>query len=139
MVKIKKGILAILYKKENKKILYALFKRKEGWVGYEFLKGGKEADETDEQALFREVKEEASLSITSAIKSKYTYSFESKKDDELIRHELAVFYVKLSEDEIHIGSEHSEFGFYDYGTVLRRLPFRTLKDLFKKINAELLK
>ncbi|OIO63035.1 hypothetical protein COY26_01720 [Candidatus Woesearchaeota archaeon CG_4_10_14_0_2_um_filter_33_10] len=139
MVKIKKGILAILYKEENKKVLYALFKRKEGWIGYEFLKGGKEANETDEQALFREVKEEASLSITSAIKSKYTYSFESKKNDEIVRHKLVVFYVKLSKGEIIIGPEHSEFGFYDYETALKLLPFKTLKELFKKINAEFLK
>jgi len=128
------GVMAVLYKKQMGQIRYALFKRKENWSGYEFLKGSLEEGETPRQALLREIKEEAGISINRIKKTSHIVEFNN--GDKIIR--LKVFYVKVpNNSQIKISSEHSEAGWYDFSTTFNRLSFENLRELLTTARVEL--
>jgi bis(5'-nucleosidyl)-tetraphosphatase len=131
----KEGILAILYKKKAGKLVYCLFNRKEGWKGWEFLKGGIEEGETPDDALIREVREEANPDYTFKWqKTNHIIQFNNGKEDV----KLYVYYVKLhKKTNIYISPEHSEFGAFEYEEALEKLAYNNLKSLLKQARREL--
>jgi len=57
-MKIRKGVAAVIFVKENGKKRYLVLKRKLHWKGYEFLKGGLKKGENEDNAIRREIREE---------------------------------------------------------------------------------
>ena len=66
-VKHHKGVIVVLYRKQNSVIEYALFDRILNWKGVELSKGGIDPGETAEQAALREVEEETGIAVESVV------------------------------------------------------------------------
>jgi 8-oxo-dGTP pyrophosphatase MutT (NUDIX family) len=136
----KPGIIAFIYTLNGGIIKYAIFKRCEGWVGWEILKGGVKANETALETAKREVLEEAGIKV-SLCKSNHKTTFFSEKNGEHIRHAMTVFFGKIQNQQIKLiklSKEHSEFKLVELKKCLDLLPFDNLKELILKINEEII-
>lgn len=140
MNKFRKGILALVYKKEKNKIFLVL-KRKLHWKGFEIVKGGIEKGESKIEALKRELKEETGLKIKKIedlhMKGKFLYpkNFEGwpgYKGMKYSCYAVEVFPGKVKIDE----REHSDYKWMEYDKIISKLTWKEQKavvDRFKLI------
>jgi len=137
----REGIRLVVYKKKKNKILYLILKRKLRWNGYETLKGGKLKNETDAQAIRRELKEETSLKpkeiVNLNLKSKFLYP---KKYQKMFhkRGFIGNCYIVRAEGKIKLSKEHSSYRWLDYDKAKKLITFKENK-LILKIANEILK
>lgn len=112
----RKGVFAIIINQENKFLLVQL--NAYGDNEWNFVGGGREGDETSEENLYREIKEELGLDLTQFImigKSSHVYQYDFPepilKDDGVtydgqIKEQFVVRFIgkdsgiKIQEDEI---------------------------------------
>ncbi|MEK6958315.1 MAG: NUDIX domain-containing protein [archaeon] len=81
-MKTKYGVTGILFDVKGGKRYFLLLHRVLNWKGWEFVKGGIEKGEDAEQAVLREIKEEASLdkvSIVSVLPKKFSWASNGTK------------------------------------------------------------
>ncbi len=116
---------------QNKKVLVTLSRGKDVW----YIPGGKrEENETDEEALIREVKEELSVDLSPET-IEYYGTFEAqahgKQEGTIVR--MTCYTAKL-EDEIKAASEIERFDFFDTTTKepLSPVDYLIFDDLKKK-------
>jgi len=96
---------------QNKKVLVTLSKGKDRW----YIPGGKrEKDETDQEALTREIKEELSINLLPE-NIKYYGTFEAKahgkKDGTIVR---MTCYTASFKEEIQVNNEIEKYDFFSY-------------------------
>lgn len=133
----KPGVRVFLYKIQDRKINYAIFRRAEDWDGFEVLKGGSEKDETPEVTAKREVLEEAGIEEVELVKSKEEEIFFSEKEGVKRRHCLTVFFANIGDKEVKISEEHSNLEFMSFDQAFEKLPFEDIKNLLKKVDLEI--
>jgi len=71
----RKGISAIVFKRDGKKVKFLLLHRFKNWTGYEFLKGGLKGKEKEENGLKRELKEETGIKRLRYVRTGHSYSY----------------------------------------------------------------
>ena len=135
---IRKEVQGVVYRIKNKRKEFLLMLRKKHWIGYEFVKGGIEKNETPEKAIIRELEEEAGVSksnilslLPTFIKMRVDYpsNFISKNYSGAV---FKTFIVKIkSRSKIRIDSgEHNGYCWVSDKDVLKVVWRKNLKRVF---------
>jgi len=126
-VKEEHSIAAIVYFKNE----YLLLKY--GLGHWEFVKGHKEENETDEETIMRELMEETSIKdaeIIKGFKEKYDYNFIFRKQK---IHKLVYCYlIESNTKKVKLSYEHDDFIWLPFNKAIKRLTFNNAKKLLKK-------
>jgi 8-oxo-dGTP pyrophosphatase MutT (NUDIX family) len=134
-----KSVGAVIFRKENKKILYLLLEyrrindRKGSHTYLDFPKGHAEKGETEEETLRREVKEETGiedLKIKKSFREKIRYFF--MINGKLVKKEVTFFLAETKTEKIKISHEHKGFAWLDYEDAIEKIKFRNSKTLLRK-------
>ena len=134
---------AVIFRKDKKRILYLLLFYHFKSDYWDFPKGSIEAGETEEETVFREVKEETGiedLKFASNFKKKVSYFY--KRDGETIYKEVTFYLVETREYEVKISHEHEGYEWVTYETALGRLKEnsrKVLMDANRFLNKDLTK
>jgi dATP pyrophosphohydrolase len=133
----RKGICIVAYKKEKNKILYLILKRKLRWIGYELCKGGKKPNETDLQAIKRELKEETKLKAIRIMKLNKRLEFAYPKKYIPIWNKKgfdANCYAIEVKGKIKLSKEHSSYKWLSYSEAKDVLTYNNTKRILENAN-----
>ncbi len=123
----RKGVVGIIINDRDEVLI---LHRKLRWKGWEFPKGGVE-DESEEDALLREIKEETGLTGVKIIRKlphtiKYNYP---RSRSEYTGSEQSVFLLRLLKDDaIKISDEHGDFKWCGFDEAMRLLRWKDQKE-----------
>ncbi len=123
---------AIVFKK-NGEIEYLLLHYEEGH--WDFPKGHIEENETDIEALKREVEEETGIKdieVIQGFKEKIHYFF--RFEGELISKDVVFYLAKTKIKQIKLSFEHIGFEWLSFGKAIDKLTFKNAKDILEKTN-----
>jgi 8-oxo-dGTP pyrophosphatase MutT (NUDIX family) len=139
MVKYRSAVFILTYKKEKKKILYLILKRKLHWNGFEFPKGGIEKKELTYQAIKRETKEETGqlpLKIKKFnIHGKYKYTNHLKDRPDCIGQTYTLYSAEIKDKEISFDNkEHNGYKWVDFDTAFKLLTWPDQKVCLVRVN-----
>jgi tRNA nucleotidyltransferase (CCA-adding enzyme) len=138
--KYRKAVFIVIYKKEKKKVIYLILKRKLHWKGWEFTKGGIEKNETPMQCAIREIKEETNLTPKIIqmhnYSGKYNYDLKSKKDRKpYIGQSFILFSAQIKGKKIKLDSiEHEDYKWENFKEALEMLTWVNQKNSLKIVN-----
>ncbi len=121
------SVAAIVYN-ENEYLLL-----KYGLGHWEFVKGHKEENESDEQTIFRELEEETSIIdaiIVNGFKEKYDYYFTFK--GQRIHKCINCYLIKSNSKYVKISYEHEDYVWLPFHKALKQLTYNNAKQLLKK-------
>ena len=145
-----KSIGGIIFFEENKKKFYLLLEyerindKKGDHKYWDFPKGHIEANETEEDTLYREIEEETGLTELELLKGfKKPINYVFRKDNTLINKKVVYYLLKSNSKNVKISFEHTNFKWLEYNEALKILGFKTAKDILKEaekfLNNSLLK
>src|SRR3989344_8103205 len=111
---------AVLFRKENGKILYLLLDHKSHW---DFPKGQREKNETDEQTLRREVEEETGIKeiLLKPFKKKISWVF--KSGGKLVSKDAVYYLAETKEKDVKLSFEHVAFRWCSFEEALKLIKF----------------
>jgi 8-oxo-dGTP pyrophosphatase MutT (NUDIX family) len=121
------SVAAVVYHKDE----YLLLKY--GLGHWEFVKGHKEENETDEQTILRELEEETGITdaqIIPRFKEKYDYSFNFQR--QRIHKNINCYLIKSNTREVTISYEHEDFEWLTFQKALKRVSFDNARKLLRK-------
>ena len=140
-------ILAILYKRENDKILYGMFYRNSHPI-WQFISGGGENNEEPLETVIREIKEETSLVVEKAqikqldskttipvlnITGEYTWGTNVYVVPE---YSYAVE-IEGENSNIQLSNEHKEYKWVEYDEAVEKLKYDSNKTALWELNEKL--
>ena len=136
MARAKYQVLVLPYKKHNDKILYCIFKRSDV-DAWQFVAGGGEAEDASPLiSAKREAYEEANIPVEAKydeLETVCSISTEGFKKARLVWGETCLvipeycFAVEITDTQIMISNEHTNFEWVDYQTALQRLKYDSNK------------
>lgn len=121
------SVAAIVFHKKE----YLLLKY--GLGHWEFVKGHKEENESNEQTILRELEEETSITdaeIVNGFKEKYDYFFTFR--GQKIHKRVACYLIKSNTKDVEISYEHEDFVWLSFPQALTQLTYNNAKMLLKK-------
>mgnify|MGYP001591680664 CR=1 FL=1 len=126
---------AIVFKK-NSQIEYLLLHRranppfKESW---DFPRGNIEKDESEIQAVTREIKEETGISYLRFIKGfRESVEFFYRKEGKLIRKTIIYYLAETNSKEVRLSDEHNDYAWLPIDEALARLRHKSSKERLEK-------
>jgi 8-oxo-dGTP pyrophosphatase MutT (NUDIX family) len=131
-MKKEKSAGAILFKK-NGEIEYLLLHYEEGH--WDFPKGHIEENETDIEALKREIVEETSIKdveIIKCFKENIHYFFRSEGG--LVSKDVVFYLVKTKTKRVKLSHEHIGFKWLSFDESIDKLTFKNARNILKKAN-----
>jgi len=125
-----RGVTAILYDIMDKPY-FLVMHRNQNWQGWEFIKGNLENGETPEQAVLREIKEEAGI-ITAKVKKMLDKKKEYKNEKgEEVSHDVFIVESSINTD-VKLGQEeHDTFLWAPADSVRGKLTWDCDKEAFE--------
>ncbi len=139
-VKHHKGVIIVLYRKQNSAIEYALFDRILNWKGVELSKGGIDPGESAEQAAVREVNEETGIAVGKVVQTgkrvHYGFTSHDKTGQKVrIERDFRVFMADITGHEPKAdGIEHSRIWFAPFEEAVEALTYSDMKNLLKELH-----
>lgn len=136
---IRRGIAAVIFRKDKGKKKYLIFKRKLNWVGWEFMKGGCKLFESENNCLVREVCEESGFEsfLFEKVGLKYNFKYQKlfMKDNRLFSGaKNSVYFIEVFSPKVKIDKlEHSGFKWVSKKDALKLLTWDDQKRIFKKV------
>lgn len=121
----------IVFVRENSRMEFLLLHYSKGH--WDFPKGHIEEDESAEQAMLRELKEEtgiADVKIIPGFKEHITYFF--RQNGETIKKLVIFFLVESRTKEVKLSFEHIGYEWLPYEEALRKATFDNAKQVLKK-------
>lgn len=123
---------AIVFRK-NKEIEYLLLHYEARH--WDFPKGHIEEKETDLQTVKRETEEETGIKDTEIVHGfKEKIHFFYKLKGELISKDVVFYLAKTKTKQVKLSYEHIGFEWLPYEKALKKLTFKTAKEIFEKAN-----
>lgn len=127
-------IVSVVFKKADGQPVFLLLHRCLHWNGWELVKGQLEGSESPEEAVTREVFEETGLKNIRILK-KINHSMQffdkaQKKESEAFGFLVESLDEKPVSLEQNPVKEHDSFEWADSGTVLKKLRFENMRELF---------
>ncbi|MFX0076350.1 MAG: bis(5'-nucleosyl)-tetraphosphatase [Candidatus Hermodarchaeota archaeon] len=121
------SVAAIVYH-ENEYLLL-----KYGLGHWEFPKGHKEANESDEQAILRELREETGITDAVIIKGyeenyDYIFTFKGQRIHKFVR----CYLIKSNTKNVKISYEHDDYIWLPLDKAIIKVTFENAKELLKK-------
>ena len=137
------GIFLVVYKTDKtKKPEYLVLKRKLHWKGWEFTKGGKEKNESDLEAVKRELKEESGLKMISIQsykkKGRYIYDKKTRNGRGKVGQTFKLYSVRVKPGKVKISKlEHSGYKWADFKTAMKMLTWKNQKECLGIVNKKI--
>lgn len=140
-------ILAILYKRENDKILYGIFYRNSHPI-WQFISGGGENNEKPLETVIREIKEETSLVVEKAqikqldskttipvlnITGEYTWG----TNVYVVTEYSYAVEIEGENSNIQLSNEHKEYKWVEYDEAVEKLKYDSNKTALWELNEKL--
>jgi len=123
----------VLFIKEDKEKLFLLLHYPTGH--WDFVKGKIENNESPEQAVIRETKEETGITdieFIKGFKEKIEYSF--KFNGDIVQKEVIFFLAKTNTKQVKISYEHLDYAWLDFNNALNKITYKNAKNIL--INAK---
>lgn len=125
-------------------------KQKDGSVKYlllhyeashwDFPKGNQEKDETEEQTVAREVKEETRIEDIKFVEGfKETIKYFYKRGEETVFKEVVFYLLESMTEKVELSFEHIGYVWMSYEHAYKKLTFNNSKELLRKANQFLYK
>jgi len=128
----------VLFRKENKKILFLLLHYPSGH--WDFVKGKMESGETPRVTAIRETREETGIidvKFLDYFEEWIQYNFQFK--GELVQKKVVFFLGETKTKNIKISHEHLNYTWMDYSTAMEKITFDNAKTVLSKSYALLSK
>jgi len=128
----------VLFRKENKKILFLLLHYPSGH--WDFVKGKMESGESPHQTAIRETREETGIidvKFLDYFEEWIQYNFQFK--GELVQKKVVFFLGETKTKDIKISHEHLNYTWMDYSTAMEKITFDNAKTVLSKSYALLSK
>lgn len=132
---------AIVFKR-NSHIEYLLLYRKanppfkESW---DFPRGNIEEDESEIQAVTREIKEETGIGYLKFIKGfRESVEFFYRKEGKLIRKTIIYYLAETNSKEVKISKEHDDYAWLPIDEALAKLKHKSSKERLEKAHKRLI-
>ena len=126
---------AIVFKKNNQIEYLLLYRRanppfKESW---DFPRGNIEKDESEIQAVTREIKEETGISYLRFIKGfRESIEFFYRREGRLIRKTIVYYLAETNSKEVRLSEEHKDYAWLPIDDALARLRHKSGKEILEK-------
>ncbi len=136
---IRKGVAAIVFRKEKGRKKYLLLKRKLIWKGWEWLKGGCKPREKEETCLVREIKEEINVKKFLAERTKHFNKFKyhrklTKDHKKWSGAKHQVYLVEVFSKKVKFDKkEHSGAKWFSRKDALKMITWDDQREIFKKL------
>ncbi len=131
-----KSVGAIIIRNDNGVKFLLLYREahgiyKEGWY---FTRGLIEKDESEEDTIRREIKEETSIDDLFIIKGfkEKVHWFYRNEEKQIVYKEATYFLAETSVEKVKISEEHDGYDWLSYGEAMGRLKFKNDKDVLKR-------
>ncbi|MEK6966306.1 MAG: NUDIX domain-containing protein [Thermoproteota archaeon] len=121
----------VLFIEESKEKLFLLLHYPTGH--WDFVKGKIENNESPEQAVIRETKEETGITdieFIKGFKEKIEYSF--KFNGDIVQKEVIFFLAKTNTKQVKISYEHLDYVWLDFNNALNKITYENAKNVLKK-------
>ncbi|MCD6247594.1 MAG: NUDIX domain-containing protein [Candidatus Diapherotrites archaeon] len=121
----------VLFVRENANLQFLLLHYSKGH--WDFPKGHIEGNESAEEAMLRELKEEtgiASIKVIPGFEERITYFF--KQNGETIKKEVIFFLVESATKEVKLSFEHIGYEWLPYKEAVKKVTFNNAKQVLKK-------
>ncbi len=135
----KKSFGAIVFRKEEDKILFLLLCQATEKKYFGFIKGGQEIRETTEETIKRETKEEAGIEeieIVPGFEEKESYIFrdiyENPENPPLVKKEVVYCLAETHQKEINLSKEHTAYKWLEFEEAKKLLKFKGAKAILEK-------
>lgn len=128
----------VLFRKENKKILFLLLHYPSGH--WDFVKGKMESGESPHETAIRETREETGIidvKFLDYFEEWIQYNFQYK--GELVEKKVVFFLGETKTKDIKISHEHLNYTWMDYSTAMEKITFDNAKTVLSKSYALLSK
>lgn len=128
----------VLFRKENKKILFLLLHYPSGH--WDFVKGKMESGESPHETAIRETREETGIidvKFLDYFEEWIQYNFQFK--GELVEKKVVFFLGETKTKDIKISHEHLNYTWMDYSTAMEKITFDNAKTVLSKSYALLSK
>ncbi|MFH1423141.1 MAG: bis(5'-nucleosyl)-tetraphosphatase [Planctomycetota bacterium] len=122
----------VVFHRTGRKILFLLLRsgRDDFWG---IPKGHVESDETDLEAAYRELLEETGIDSKNIILGfEEKIHYELKRNSKTISKEVVYFLLKVTDINVILSSEHSEFIWTDAAGAVQLIAFDNLREVIKK-------
>lgn len=124
---------AVIFRRENKEILYLLLHFAHGHWG--FARGGVEKGEDYIETALREIEEETGLTkndleFIPKFQTNAQYYFQGYSG-KLIQKENILFLAETTKEEIELSHEHTEYVWLPFKEAHKKLAFRTQQKMLK--------
>lgn len=121
----------VLFIEEDKEKLFLLLHYPTGH--WDFVKGKIENNESPEQAVIRETKEETGITdieFIKGFKEKIEYSF--KFNGDIVQKEVIFFLAKTNTKQVKISYEHLDYVWLDFNNALNKITYENAKNVLIK-------
>lgn len=122
---------AVVFRKENEKIIYLILHYEEGH--FDFPKGHIEEGETEIETLIRETEEETGikdLKLIHGFKESINYYF--KFDNQLINKDVVFYLAETKTKKVILSNEHVGFFWFELDKAIEKLTHDNAKKILKK-------
>ena len=132
MIKEQSAGTVLFIEEDKEKLFLLLHYPTDHW---DFVKGKIENNESPEQAMIRETKEETGITdieFIKGFKEKIEYSF--KFNGDTVQKEVVFFLAKTNTKQVKISYEHLDYAWLDFNNALNKITYKNAKNIL--INAK---
>jgi len=119
---------------KNAEILYLLLQYEAGH--WDFVKGNVEPNESEQETVLRELKEETGIVATQTIegfRERIVYYY--RRQGSTVHKEVVFFLIEADTKKVTLSFEHVGFDWLNYERALEKLTFKNAKDVLQKAHA----
>lgn len=121
----------VLFVEESNQNLFLLLHYPTGH--WDFVKGKIENNESHEQTVIRETKEETGITnieFIKGFKEKIEYSF--KFNGDIVQKEVIFFLAKTNTKQVELSYEHLDYVWLDFNNALNKITYENAKNILRK-------